>query len=393
MILRLIPVNIYDFPQVEAYFKYMAEKGLFIKKTIGARIGIGRFERGNGEKTKYHLEPIGDVAEKPFDELKSQFENAGWEYICKFNEFYIFKAIGSETRDVQPDPLIRKKEIIKLKNKCFGFLLYGFFYFLFGCGLVRKHLYLNDYPIYEMVKNEVLILIPGTIFWIYWLLKEYKTNKILKHFLENDYDFYKGGEFNPRDKTHILDFAILLIIILALSSYFWGKLSGWKKDLADYKGEKPTISLSTIENSPNLQEIEDPLGKILENTIRFKQNYLASGIYEIQEYGAIEVQEGPDHIVTYSTGIDSEIYNLRFHFLVSAFLEDLVGYKDSTDYRDMECIDLEGTKFDQAYFAKDGDSQAIFASIGKKVIYVSYDGNKDLSEFADEVYQAVVEFE
>ncbi|WMI79879.1 hypothetical protein [Anaerotignum sp. MB30-C6] len=63
MVLRLLPVNFYDNAQVEAYFSHMAKQGLFIKKVMD----FACFERGAGESTKYHIEPIGNLAEKPFD--------------------------------------------------------------------------------------------------------------------------------------------------------------------------------------------------------------------------------------------------------------------------------------------------------------------------------------
>ena len=127
-VLRLIPVNIYDFPQVEAYFSHMAQRGLFIKKVTNL-LGFAHFERGNGEETKYHLEPIGNTTNKPFDELKSQYEEAGWEYICNLeSEFYIFKAITEETKEVQPNPFLREKELKNIKKKHLSSFIYILLY-------------------------------------------------------------------------------------------------------------------------------------------------------------------------------------------------------------------------------------------------------------------------
>ncbi len=338
------------------------------------------------------------MSEKPFEDLKLQYEKAGWEYICNLaSEFYVFNSVGEDTREVPPNPLVREMEIKKIKKKCLFRFIYILLYLLLLCGVLIYYGFFSDYPIYIMVNQGLFFsyVIFSIICCAYLVAKEFKTIQILKQYLKIDEnDFYKEVTYNPKNKTNILDTAILLIFILALSSYLLGKLGGWKKDLLDYKGEMPTISLSTIETNPILQEIEDPIGEIIKNSIRFKSNSLASGIYEIQEWGSAKVQEGPEHIATYPTGIDSEIYNLRFQFLVSPFFEDLVEYyMDLYNYKNMECTDLEGTKFDQAYFVRDDDLQVLFASIGKKVISIQYYGNEDLSDFTDEIYKAVVEFE
>lgn len=383
MVFRLLPVHVCEVAQVEAYFSYMAERGLFVKYVFG----FVCFQRGREEKTKYHLEPIGDVNKKPLSELCLLFENAGWKYICKLsNTFYIFKSVGEETREVPSNPLLQESEIKEIKNICIRKFLGALFVSLLSLAGIIYLSFFQDYFIYNFVTFGLSIMLIAFIYLGYEAIREFQSIKTVKLYLQTGYIFHQEAPFAPKYWKIRLHYFMVLVMAVGISIFYYQQFAEWEKNLVGYQGKSPAISLSTIETNPNLQ-IEELSDKIsFNNNIHFKSSGLTSEIYEIWEEGFI-VNENGEETTTY---IDTEVYHLRFQFLISPFFEDLVAYKINLRKLDSNnCTYLQDTPFDQALLITTDDGQAIFASTGKKVVYVYYYGSKDLSKFTDEIYQAL----
>lgn len=388
----LFCINMYDIAQVEAYLAHMAERGLFLKKIIL----FGIFERGKGEKTKYHVEPIGEAEGKPTEELLLQFEAAGWEYICVIsNIFYVFKAVGAETKGIPGNATVVEMGLNKARARCRTRLVYSLLYFLMSTGFFVYFCFFNEDFFYQAIKNRCLLFIFGTSIFGYNAIREYKNMRMLQRYLKIGGKNSQEGAYIPNYKVCFCNIVSVLLWLFACFILIYSHLASWEMNLADYHGEKPVISLSTIETNPNLQLENSFIPKeFSKNTISYAWTELAPEIYEIQESGVIEGQTWKESTGVYDPEIDTKVYKLRFQFLVSPFLKETVkSQMDLFSFQHIQCKVIEDTKFDQAYYCFSDGYQCIFASVGKKVICVYYYGYEDLYKYSEEIYEKLNAFE
>lgn len=395
MVLRQIPVNLYDVVQLENYLAYMAEQGLFIRKVFGFAI----FQRGVGEKAKYHAEFLDGSSGSLDKEKLSSFEDAGWQYICKVdNSLYILKAKSEEAKELTIEPDALKKKLIKAKKKNRNILLCLVLYFLFLSYMVYDTP-LFEYPVYYAIKDSgILFILIVLIMWVFAVISAYKNIKNIKHCLKFGCDYSQKDTYPTQYRRVFTSIAFMLLWILLISISIYSRFARWEKPLTDYQGMYPGVPLAMIESSPNLQlyEYEEEVRKdFRRNILHYRWSELTPEIYEVQQSGEIEGQES-------SMELDTDYYTLRFQFLVNPFINDYMKFTKNSFYsKGIEWQSIENTKFDQAYYGHSRSYQGFFASIGNKVICVQYYGDekvsdfsdKNLSKFSDEIYQSLIQFD
>lgn len=125
--IRLMPVSIYDITKAEAYFSHMASKGYFVKKMWG---NFATFEKGTPQKTQYRFEPYGEQGKEPPEDMRLNYEEQGWKYICKTGYFHLYQAIMEDVTEIHTDPLIQAETLVNLNKWLkFGFWLSAFLVF------------------------------------------------------------------------------------------------------------------------------------------------------------------------------------------------------------------------------------------------------------------------
>lgn len=395
LVFRQIPVNIYDASQLENYLSYMAEQGLFLKKVFG----FGIFERGIEEKTKYHIEPLDEINGSSDKEKLTQFEEAGWEYICNIADtFYILKAKSEDAKELSIEPDVLKICLNKAKKKSRNALLSVLFYFLFLMAFIAYDGFLFEFPGYFAINYNGISFILIWIFFTFVAIRAYNNFKNIRYCLKFGFDFSQKHTYPTQYRRLFVTATYILLWIFMISVYIYSHITRWEKPLTEYQGKHPGISLTTIETSPNLHIYEyegDVKRDFRTNNIQYRWTELAPEIYEVEESGNIE---GADE----SMELDTEYYTLRFQFLVDPFINDYMKYKKSFYYsKEIEWQSIENTKFEQAYYGHSGNYQAFFASVDNKVICVQYYGDekvsdfgdKNLSRFSDEIYQALIQFD
>lgn len=395
LVLQQIPVNLYDVVQLENYLAYMAEQGLFIKKVFGFAI----FQRGVGEKAKYHAEFLDGFSGSLEKEKLTPFEDAGWEYICKIdNSLYILKAKSEEAKELTIEPDALKEKLIKAKKKNRNVLLYLVLYFIFLSFIIYDSS-LFEYPVYYAIKDSgILIILIVLIMWVLAVISTYKNIRNIRLCLKFGCDYSQKDTYPTQYGRVFTNIVFVLLWIFMISNYIYGHLACWEKPLTDYQGMYPGVPLAMIETNPNLQlyEYEEEVRKdFRRNILHYHWSELAPEIYEVQQSGEVEGKEN-------SIGLDTDYYTFRFQFLVDPFINDYMKLKKNSFYsKGIEWQSIENTKFIQAYYGHSGIYQGFFASIGNKVICVQYYddemvsdfGDKNLSKFSDEIYRSVVQFD
>ena len=108
---RIAPCPAYDVAGTEQWLTEMAERGLHLAPD-GFALGIVSFERGEPRHARYRLDAIprhgffdgGDSPDSEAVELAAEY---GWEYVGRRGEFYIYRAEGQDSRELNTDPRVQ----------------------------------------------------------------------------------------------------------------------------------------------------------------------------------------------------------------------------------------------------------------------------------------------
>ena len=110
---RLVPCPSYDVEGMESWLEDLAEEGLFLSKA-GFFFGFGFFHKEEPKKAKYRLqvnEIQGSIlwsdGEEPEEEQKELSEALGWEFVTGWGEFYIYRSVKEDVRELNTEPEVQ----------------------------------------------------------------------------------------------------------------------------------------------------------------------------------------------------------------------------------------------------------------------------------------------
>lgn len=135
---RLAPCPSYDVEGMESWLEDLAEEGLFLASD-GFFCGFGFFYKEEPKKVKYRLQASevqggflmddGDVPEKEQREIS---EALGWEFVARRGEFYIYRSMREDVRELNTDPeiqaitmkMVEKRQFSSIMSCLIWFVLY-----------------------------------------------------------------------------------------------------------------------------------------------------------------------------------------------------------------------------------------------------------------------------
>ena len=227
------------------------------------------------------------------------------------------------------------------------------------------------------------------------ILNYRKLNK-LKIRLKAGVAVVHGVEYKSKKYRYFTQlFLPLLLVVLMFYMNHYADEQRWEKNLSEYAGKRPTISITALEASPDFS-IEYGDSEIGGNIsyIAYNWSQLASATYIIEERGKVKGQMWADGSGTYSPSMEAEYFEMRTIFLAKVLSEELLERKmDRRFYETVEYKELYDTPFDQATLVSSKETQMLFAREGKKVIYQKYYGNESLEGFVNEIYEAMNHFD
>ena len=394
---KLLPVNIYDIAEVESYFSMMAEKGLFIKK-VGF---FAHFQKDSPQKTVYRLEPVTKTQRAPSDEMIAYYEEEGWIYVCTISHaFRVFRSIIENPKELHTDP-INQSYTFELLNKKLKFAyIVSLFAVPWLIGMILFSIVLNPHPILYTVKYGQTSYMLMTCLFILYSVSQIITNRkkmnILTKQLQSGVSLRHKRYYRINYAPYVFNGLIIIFSLITIGSTIYGMVADWDQNLMDYTGQVPTIRLSSIESDENF-EIEHSLGersgKDFGGFISYDWTDLGNKSYEISERGLVKDKMWNDDSGIYSPSISTEFYEIKFKFLSSRLMEDLIDDEiEFYRYRPYEYQEILETDFDQAVIIKSEEAQMFFGRIGEKVIYVRYYGYEDLSLFQADIFDSIQQF-
>lgn len=134
---RLAPCSSYDVEGMESWLEDLAEEGLFLTSD-GFFCGFGFFYKEEPRRAKYRLQASevqggflsdGDEPEKEQQEIS---EALGWEFVTRRGEFYIYRSLREDVRELNTDPevqaitmkMVQKRQLNSLFNTMFWLIIF-----------------------------------------------------------------------------------------------------------------------------------------------------------------------------------------------------------------------------------------------------------------------------
>ena len=122
---RIPPCPYYDIERVESWLSDLAEEGLFLEPN-GISCGLANFQRGEPRSLPYRLVPavktptVGQmlmgseqvgVTIGPEEEERELHTRYGWDYVARWQSFFIYRAQEERVRELNTDPQVQAMAI------------------------------------------------------------------------------------------------------------------------------------------------------------------------------------------------------------------------------------------------------------------------------------------
>lgn len=161
---RFCPCNGYDVEGIQTWLENLSQEGLQLSKE-GTTFGFLTFEHAEPTRFRYRMEAIGKLGRPngEFHEIAAEF---GWEYVCDYGTFQIFRSADPLARELNTDPAIQAATIKRLTRQQIIELLLAFVY-LFVMSLLRHWNWFRFYysavavgPLATLLFIFTLLMIP-----------------------------------------------------------------------------------------------------------------------------------------------------------------------------------------------------------------------------------------
>ena len=122
---RLAPCPSYDVEGIESWLEDLAEEGLFLTND-GFFCGFGFFHKEEPKKVKYRLQAKsshGSFVTDSYEPLKEEMElsrELGWEFVVSHGEFFIYRSIEENVRELNSDPEVQAITLKEVKKRQFS---------------------------------------------------------------------------------------------------------------------------------------------------------------------------------------------------------------------------------------------------------------------------------
>ncbi len=392
---KIVPVHMFDLPEMETWLSYLAAKGLWLKK-IDSVFAV--FEKKEPASVSYRMEPMTERIGPPDASQIALYEDFGWHYVCSASYFHFFCTTEEHPTELHSDPYMQSCAFSYLRKKMKMLRFAAVFIFL--CLAMMLYSVLgHPAPMYYLVTHgQPSLILLSALLSVSALFQSYSCRKKLEklaHSLSEGnpmrhHKSYRANYFFP------ISYSVILVCSLLLCTHsFWSLLS--KKEsypLAEYTAALPTIRLEEIEQARS--DVPLPDNMETEGMYESHRTDLASSIVSIDETLYLGHETGElwkDQSGFYRPSLTSTFYTLRFGFLANALVDSLIQ-KDTelSVYEAVTYQELFDTDFDRAVLVTEAEKQCFYAVKDNRVLALRYYGYGNLSAFTEELYQAVTAY-
>ena len=338
---------------IEGWLSDMAKKGFALKEIDDTK---ATFEETRSEDVVYRIKYLPDNndikdVDMNRDEIYTQICSQGWEYICAYGYYLVFKATDNTNYNELPVYDFEIQQYLKENRKQIlnysGQMLLVVFSFSLSFFGFSTH-----------IKMDFIISNGGFALFCLWLLTLLKI-MVSYIFLFNIRRKIRTGN-KKRINRRKLRFFILTYACLAVVLYSFGLYGffGPKQEYSPNDAPEKVISLSDIE------DIKDNLIFKDYSSAEVSSSFLAPDQYYIYET-----------YTNYGSQLKVNYYELRYKFLANSLVRDLKKYW----YNDV--YEIESDYFDLVETSKTyHDSLYIVIISDDIVLSIEYSGDKTAEE-------------
>lgn len=373
----------------ESWFSDMSKKGLHLKKMGLATV---HFEKGVSADIAYRM----DIANEGISamlraEKMEVYKEAGWEFVCQYNKFYVFsRATREEELELHTDPIEQgyTLEILnrQLKRNALFISICTALILILMCAIW----FMGGTPFLSSVSvaffSQLFLLLMELYLAIRGIGNYVSMKKLIKK-LED------GVPVNHKEKWRwrrtlqgILFFLSLGIGVSLIFSPILAK--GKTEALPQGETNLAILRLDVLEKNENLQRTgyRVKLGELeavdFENMVEYQgYNPLAPVAYKVCESGIAPIEKWADGSGAYTPSIRTQYYALLLPQMAQGLMKDLMKkYVETKDPFLIGPKSLSVAGFDQLYYTQRDEGKQLFAIVGNQVVYVRYHGNKEVGD-------------
>lgn len=338
---RVCPCHSYDVEGIQTWLEDLAAEGLLLEKD-GPFLGILSFERTAPRRFRYRLEAVaksgglfGDSdSGGELQEIAAQF---GWEFVCEYGAFHIFRTDDPTARELNTDPDIQTLSLKRLrKDRWVNFfcLLIQFTILFF----LRRW---QSFYLFRTLASVGLIGTTALVLFLLWILIKPITDIIQIARLEKN---LRGGP-SPASRTLSrlpesagIFLRTLPVFLCVIGLCFWGGAlinAADRQMIADYPGDPPFITVTDLIGDAAYEYTDGPMGDY---------NYSVQWKNAVSPFN----MEWKEHVrYTSESGSHTGFIIVEYHETVSEWFaqglaDDYYRYQNTrfSDYADLDVPDM-----------------------------------------------------
>ena len=363
---RLAPCPSYDVEGMESWLEDLAEEGLFLTSD-GFFCGFGFFHKEEPRKVKYRLqagETPGNIladGDGPEKEQREISEALGWEFVVRRGEFYIYRSMREDVREMNTDPeiqaitmkMVEKRQLSSVTTCLIWLVLYP---------LVKKNgaflvpmLYMKTWFYFFSLALILYFILSPVWKFVYYTKLRKKLKKGEQ--LNREKDWKKKAWIQPV-KNIIVILACCAWGCLVLANIHRNVLFEDEIPLKDYTGNPPFATMADI--APGKTYEIRPMG--YSNTVVEWSDVLAPVNYIWEEVAEVWVTEDRSVYGLW----DVNYHEVRWPWMAKLVAKDYMRMDKERDFEIIGELDL-GVDYAMAYI-DDIHMEKIVLVHGNKVL-------------------------
>jgi len=380
----LIPYYSWETDAVETWLEDKAESGWELTEI---KLHFAGFRRAAPQKLRYRLDwqELGYQSSAEAEYL-SLCRDAGWEYVCKLGDAFLFRTADGEAAELQSDPEVYKQSIRKmLRNSEYGIslTLTAFFCALWAQYVPLRNqnilVYLVDYGILPFVCLAATALLEIFIVADVYIARA-GVKKRLKSGIASEHRFRA-----PRKARLRIAAAICIVLLLGISSIRTHDAYDFRYIRVNEASSLPVPLLSDIapKEAAELAAAKAPDPVTHNFSVDWdelickgftlpapERVWIIQGVYRSQ--GAEVWQRNTQFN-----------YSVRYHKLLCEKLAVELENNYVAALSSAVLTPLADSRFDTALYTKNGGMQVLVLRQGRFLAEVSYSGSADLTQCLD----------
>ena len=398
---RLPSCPAYDVAGTEQWLSDMAAQGLFLSSD-GFSLGLATFERREPGAVRYRLEAVPkigffDEADTPDSEAVDLASQYGWEYVARRGEFYIYRTMREEARELNTDPRVQALAMKAVRSRQRAAVLDLFFW------LILWPLMQNGAAVYRSPMLTAVTL--GTwltlfsIVMIVWLctcavVRAVMLERLYRRLshgqavsdLTEDRSVRARRTCRHRAVTVIRAVLVTLwILLLAIRLLNWMSEAN-EVSLNEYLEAGHEIPFATVQELVGTQGVPVSYCQTMSgfgNTVTAWHDVLVPSSFDFCEIAEVTLADG--------RVIESGLY-VDYHETASPWIAAEIAReyhrldRRDKDYRPME-IELPEADY-AAVYLDHLHMESVVIQIGNRVIHASLHGYSDVWDIPTEIWVA-----